>query len=257
MAEKKGTNARGKPMVSILTLGACSVMVNGRVVAGVPSSFFKIATYLMLSGSSRVVSRQRLRSLLWSEVDDQDRAAANLRQALARVRDFQKLHGFQILESNFTSVFLVDDVRVRWDLVEFLSRLASQDSLNDLHGLYAGELLADLGYSGTDFEDWLTEQRYQLRNRFIDKLATAMAMSEWTEMPGASRRTYAYDILAVDPCNEEAYRVLMLDAASSRNLARLEHLYQSCERNLANELGVDASVETRTLYTGLVRTLSE
>jgi DNA-binding SARP family transcriptional activator len=246
---------RGQNKVSIRMMGSCVVLLDGKVISGVPSIFYKIAAYLLLSASNGSASRQRLRSLLWSERDEADRAAANLRRSLARIRAMQAELGISLIESNFSTVYLVDSPDIGWDLRDFLVLIANKTEDVSL-GRYPGDLLADLDDTGPDYEDWLSEQRNGLRARFIDRLAEGLTSPSWARKSASARGALAHEILAVDPCNEEAYRVLMMEAAANRNAARLEQIFQKCESELRSELGIPISLETRTLYVGLMRTLT-
>ena len=100
-------------------------------------------------------------------------------------------------------------------------------------------------------------------------LIAGTSLAVTSQMPGAQiwaaepegfddtiRSLESGEILSVDPCNEEAFRILMIDAAASRNAARLKQVYQRCETELRHELNVAISAETRTLYEGLMRSIT-
>lgn len=238
--------------VVINTMGTCSVRVDGVAQNGIPLSFYKIAVFILLSVSGRIVSRESVRAILWSEVHDRDRAAADLRQSLMRIRRVQRRLGFQLIESNISSIYLVEDSSVSWDLRDFLEQMSGIGQHQRIR--YPGELLADLPYSGADFEDWLVEQRHHLRSQTIEFLSNAIA--EEADLSSGRRYNHARDLLTVDPCNEEAYRLLMIEAATNRNFAQLQYLFKRCEDSLQRDLGIRVSSETRSLHTGLVRALS-
>ena len=241
--------------IAISTVGSCVILVDGKVVSGVPTIFYKVAAYLLLAGTNGSVTRQRLWSALWSDPRDADRAAANLRRSLARIRALQAKYGFALIESNFHTVYLVEDAQVSWDLKRLWGILLDQGQPVRL-GSYPGELLADIHDSGPEFEDWLGTWRETLRGRFLDRLAQSISDESWASKNGPTRRALAQEILSVDPCNEEAFRILMIDAAASRNAARLKQVYQRCETELRHELNVAISAETRTLYEGLMRSIT-
>src|SRR5690606_29134500 len=101
------------PRISMNTLGVCSIAVDGVVQSTVPSSCFCIATYHLLSDSSTMMSLQRLKSIFWPDADV-EKASANLRQNLVRIRRFQDENGFQLIGSNFTLVYLMQH-GIDWD----------------------------------------------------------------------------------------------------------------------------------------------
>lgn len=238
--------------IHIGMLGTCAILVDGQIISGVPSSFYKIGAFLLLSGRKESVPRQRLRAILWSEAGEAERAAANLRRSIARIRELQTTLGFSLIQSNFNTVYLSKSPHVSWDLWDYMRVLEGGSAM----GEYPGELLADLQNTGPDFEDWLAEQRAMLRSRHIDRLAEELSRNGLSANNRSEQLALAQKILAVDPCNEEAYRLLMLDAADHSNLARLEQIYQKCEAEMKRELGVSISSETRKLYANLVSALT-
>ena len=254
MHRATGTSDRKRiPRVSFNTLGVCSIEINGVVQSAIPSSYFRIAAYLLLSGARMMMSRQRLGSFFWPEADP-EKASANLRQSLVRIRRFQDENNFQLIGSNFTLVYLTPE-SVDWDLRDFLDALESDDegALTRACELYGGELLADIGGSSVEFEEWLSEQRERLRSPFIEKLTAAL--QDEAALSPAERGPCARKLLTLDPCNEQAFQTLMTEAAEQGDLARLQHLFERCEPQLMNEFGVGISSDTRGLYSELARNL--
>lgn len=241
--------ATPKSMATVTTLGVCNVSLNGAVTAGVPSGLFRIAAYVRLSGSSFATSRQRLAALLWPKAEPNN-ASANLRQILARIRRFQEEHGFRFVESNFSLVYLnLDDVQ--FDLHEFLLTLESDDEAMIVQAcdLYTGDLLSDISASSAEFEDWLSAERDMLRNLYIDRIVGALNGD--TDLSAGSRGYCARKLLSVDPYNEQAFRILMIEAADNGDFARLRQIYERCEHRLMSELGVSSSSHTKSLYSQL------
>jgi DNA-binding SARP family transcriptional activator len=240
------------PRISMNTLGVCSIVVDGVVQPTVPSGCFRIATYLLLSGSRMTMSRQHLKSVFWPEAD-LEKASANLRQNLVRIRRFQDEHGFQLIGSSFTLVYLMPH-EIDWDLPELLEALEGDDEASIVSAceLYGGDLLADIGASSPEFEEWLYDQRERLRGTLIEKLVGALCD---VSLSAAARGLCAHRLLAIDPCNEQAYQRLMTEAAEQGDHARLHNLFERCERQLMNEFGVGSSAGTRGLYSELARNL--
>ncbi|NGP18394.1 AfsR/SARP family transcriptional regulator [Devosia aurantiaca] len=239
------------PRLSIGVLGSCRVVLDDRVVSGAPSSLFRLASFVALSGQKLAASRQRLGSVLWPDVDH-SKAAANLRQALSRSRHFQDSHGFVFLESNFSAVFIDNHSQVAFDLLSLLELLASPSpqAAVDLCSVYTGELLADLPDSGSEFEEWLAQQREILRNRCADRLSAAISPN--SALSEEARVICAQKAIELDACNEEAYCCLMTHAAMHGNRSRFEALYESCQRQLMRELGVRPSSNTQRVFADLV-----
>lgn len=243
--ENGKANAPPGAAVTLNTLGICSLSVAGRIVGTVPSNFYRIATYLLLAGDGRVAPRQRISGLLWPEAQA-DSASANLRQSLVRIRRLQENYGFRLVEMNFSLVYVEPD-QIAWDLRSYLSACRNYDevSLNLLCSTYGGELLADIGASSAEFEDWMQEQRSSLRGQLLAQLSRAL---EDNSLSSETRTNCARKMLTVDPCSERAFQVLMKEAADNGDLLRVQQLFERCERQLMNEFGVRSSSDTRQLY---------
>lgn len=238
--------------VFVSMLGGCTVEVDGQVVSGVPSSFFRVAAYLVLSAGVHSVSRQRLSSLLWPELD-QEKSGANLRQLVARIKHFQERNGFQLIGSNFVSIFMLRNAAVQCDLQELLTLLAEggPGSIIRLCRLYSGDLLVDLPDSGNEYEDWLCTQRERLRGRLTERWLDAISSA--SDLSDLERHAAATSLLELDPGSEPACRVLMTDAAHRGDLSGLHAIYHACKDHLMAEYGVAPSSETTALYARLVQ----
>jgi DNA-binding SARP family transcriptional activator len=233
--------------VKVTLLGDCRLSVDGQMVAGVPSHFFRIAAYLALSAPDKVMPRHRVSGLLWSDANE-SKAAANLRQVLARVRHLQEQHNFRFLGGNFSSIYLDGDSDVSCDVVELAQHFAGKSvlSLGELCDLYQGDLMLGLEGAGDAFEEWLAAQRSELRVEMLEHIGTAL--EQGSQLASSERTRGAKTVLAIDPYNEQALHLLMKEAANQRQLARLEHLYHSMEAVLASDLGIRPSPETQALY---------
>lgn len=232
--------------VTVNTLGVCSISIDGRIIEKVPSCLYRTGSYLILSSSSHSISRQRLSASFWPE-KDQEKANGNLRQNLARIRRLQETHGFRFIASSFSLIYLVH-YEVEWDLPRFLAALEGNDQESILRAceFYSGDLLADIGPSSEEFEEWLSDQRDRLRSRLIEKLSAAINGD--IDMTLGGRSLCARKLLTLDPCNEQAFQVLMIEAAEHGDHARVHELFERCERELMNEFGVRSSADTLGLY---------
>jgi len=239
---------------TIRLLGPCCLLVGSNLVQGVPASFFRIAAYLILSTPEQVQARSRLAALFWPNADD-GKAAANLRQAVARIRHVQEENGFTLIEANVSTLHLAPSADVYCDLIEMSRHIEGEVVLNplELSRIYGGELLANQDSSGEEFEDWLSSRRNELLLYAVDGLAEGMRTG--TRYTQAERSICARRLLELDPYREDAVCVLMEEAAERRHYARVNELYTSMRSVLSNELGVEPSPETRALYTSLMDTV--
>ena len=233
--------------IAVTVMGSCNVTIAGRVVPGVPSNFFRIAAYLILSGQHLSAPRHRLGAVLWPNIDHV-MAGANLRQALLRIRHFQAEHGFTLISANFSTVFMEQLTPVDVDLLSIVGLLhdTAPTGAVDLCKLLAGELLYDIGDSGPDFEEWLALQRSHLRDRCADRLAMAIVASGY--LSSTERIACAHKLLDIDPCDENAYRQLMLEASENGQISRIHILFDACKRQLIQEFGVQPSLQTLELF---------
>ncbi|RYE62132.1 MAG: hypothetical protein EOO82_00295 [Oxalobacteraceae bacterium] len=236
--------------VTLKLLGGCYLLVEGKLVQGVPANFFRIAAYLILTNPDQVQPRSRLSTLLWPQADE-GKAAANMRQAVARIRSLQEEHRFHLITANFSTLHLEPIEDMYCDLLEFIR--ASQLELSPLQlcRLYDGELLSDLGSGSEDFEDWLSSQRNELLLQAVDGIARGIQPD--SPLDHADRATCARRLLELDPYREDALCVLMEEAAERRHFGRVSQLYTSMRTMLADELGVEPSAETRAFYNNLMQ----
>jgi hypothetical protein len=100
---------------------------------------------------------------------------------------------------------------------------------------------------------WPTERRTRqrvLRIRAVAALAEArLAAGLVAEAVAAAR-----EVVDLDPFQESAHRLLMSVLARSGNRAQALVAYEQCRKLLADELGVDPSPETETLFLELLHT---
>lgn len=234
-------------------LGDCCLTIDGNPIHGVPLSFFRVAAYLMLSDRAVAQPRQRLSALLWSDSAD-DKAAANMRQAMARIRHLQDEHDFKLIEANFWVLHLVAAPSLSCDLLDLLDHFDGKRTVSAVRlcSIYGGELLAGLDESSSGFEEWLATRREQLRNGCIDGIAAGLS-DEGLSL--AERALCAHRLLDIDPYHEGALQTLMLEAAERRQILRLTHLYDAMRSLLAEDLGIRPSKQTQALYDELIEEL--
>ncbi len=239
---------------TIKLLGPSCLLVGSNLVQGVPASFFRIAAYLILSPPERVQARSRTAALFWPNADD-GKAAANLRQAVARIRHVQEENGFTLIEANISTLHLTPSDDVYCDLIELSRHIEGEVVLSPLQlaRIYGGELLADQESSSEEFEDWLSSQRNELLLHAVDGIAEGMRTG--AGLNHAERSICARRLLELDPYREDAVCVLMEEAAERRHYGRVTELYTSMRSVLSKELGIEPSPETRALYTSLMETV--
>lgn len=236
--------------ISILSFGDCLVSASGRVTSP-PGNFLRIAAYVLLEGHGRPVLRRRIGDLIWSD-NGSERASADVRQSIVRIRRFQSQYDFQLLSADTHMVWLNTSEELYFDLAEFVALTANPTpkAWVRMCEVYNGEMLGSIGPAGEGYEEWLSYQRGALRNDFITNISHAVLPNSAL---GARDRHYcALRLLQIDPYHEGAHRALMNDAAASGQYSLVRELFMLCARTLKNDLNVDPDDETIHLYQKLI-----
>lgn len=197
----------------------------------------------------QIEPRDRLASLLWSDVD-LEQARHSLRQALFSLR---RLLRDDVLQTTAETVAL-DPEAVVVDVAEFerLAASAAPEALARAAALYRGEFVDGLRLREPGFEKWATAERERLRSHAItvfERLTEARVGAGTMD----SAIEAAKRLLTVDPTREATHRLLMrlyLDTGRRTAAARQ---YHACERVLARELGLVPDAETRALYDAILK----
>lgn len=191
--------------------------------------------------------RDKLASLLWAECDD-IAARRNLRQALFALRRALPDNVASDLEADGEAIAL--DVGT-WDIdVASFRRLAETSDIAGLEeaaNLYGGDFLDGLQVDEPIFDDWLTNEREQLREMARDVLSRLFeAKNDENESHAAI--SAGLRLLALDPLQESVHRALMTRYARAGRRDAALRQYEICRRTLELELGVEPEVETARLY---------
>src|SRR5437667_6498088 len=119
--------------------------------------------------------REKLATLLWGDMQDAQ-ARGNLRHALSRIRKLLPPSARSGLVFDGPSVAL-DPSIVEVDVARF-ERLVADGrpaALEQVAGLYRGDLLAGLTLAERPFEEWLTSERERLHELAIQALGRLLA----------------------------------------------------------------------------------
>lgn len=233
--------------LEIRTLGGLAVTCAGNLLRTFKSRKVE-ALLVYLASTGRDHPRDVLAEMFWPG-RSQSQAMANLRPALNNLR--QHVAPYVVITRdtagmNPASRYWVDaaDFEARLDAVD---RLQGSQPLEDALNLYRGDFLEGFYVDSADFEDWATLERERLRFRMIaatDRLiACYLEQADYTAGIGQATR-----ILQLDPLREESHRQLMLLLTLSGQRSAALAQYQTCCRVLMDELGVEPTSETTTLY---------
>jgi DNA-binding SARP family transcriptional activator/predicted ATPase len=229
--------------LKITLLGTPQISLGGRTLRFVRRRAEALLVYLAISG--RVHTRDALAMLLAGETDDQ-RARKHLRTALAEVTASL---GDYLIVTPRTIAF--DRTRPCWiDVAEFEAAVAAEDpeQFQAAVALHRDEFMA--GFALPDapaFDDWLLFERERLRDHLIQ---TLQALVAWYNQRGdcPAGIACARQLLAVEPWSEEAHRGLMQLLARGGQRGAALAQYDTCRRVLREELGIEPTPETTSLY---------
>ena len=202
-----------------------------------------------LAVAARPFSRQALAGLLWGDLPEAD-ARRNLRGVLMKLR--QNLAPYlhithQSLAFNRDSAYTLD-VEDFYALTARRPDAASKvDHLRQALLLYRGDFLEDFHLRHAPaFEEWVMQQREDLRKRMLDALKTLTAVSLQTAAYDEGI-TPARHYLALEPSDEAAHRQLMTLLALSGQRSAALNQFDLCRAALQDELGIEPAEETAVL----------
>src|SRR5882724_6747377 len=196
--------------------------------------------------------REKLATLLWGDMQDAQ-ARGNLRYALSKIRKAlpRTVRPGLVLEG--PSVAL-DPAIVDVDVAR-LERLVADghpEALEQIAGLYRGDLLAGLVLAELPFEEWLTSERERLHELAIQGLGALLVHQQKAGAAEPAVQT-GLRLLALDPLQEPVHRAVMrLYARLGRREAALRQ-YQLCVDALKRELSAQPEAETTQLYQEILR----
>lgn len=182
------------------------------------------------------VQRGVLAALFYGE-HPEEAARRNLRKLLLRARAFDWFE--RGLETTRDSARL----RIDTDLHQLLAATREQRS-HDVIALYRGRLLEGLDAPECrGYTDWLATERERLRTLWRTAMLRVIdATTERAEVLALSAR-----LLAADPLDEAAVRVQVAALTAAGEETQARRVYRDYAERLERELGVEPSVELRTL----------
>lgn len=201
-----------------------------------------------ISNKDKWFTREQLVDQLWPDLD-LEASNQNLKvalNALNRALEPEREPGQNpfFVTRRETLYGLNPNAQIYLDTDDFLT-LASSNRDEDLATalqIYRGDYLPD-----ATAESWANEKREHLRETYLHT-AHKLADRHLQEGQCDEAMRICHEILSVDPCNEPAYRVLMLCHAARGNLAAVHAVYQRCTSLLKEDLDVPPSSETTSLY---------
>ncbi|GAA0269713.1 BTAD domain-containing putative transcriptional regulator [Cryptosporangium japonicum] len=250
-SEDQGSRWTGRGVVEVRLFGGFEVRVDG-VVVDFPGRRGRSVLRFLLTRPDRRCPRDQLLEEFWPDVDG--RAARNrLQVAVSGLRSaLRSATNDHVIEYASGEYRIAPAVRVRTDVEEFEEALGAARSagrpdvaLSAYHqaiDLYRGDFAADVPY-----ESWTLLPRESLRLRYLDALDAAGRIALRTGRIDDCVVT-AHRVLEVDPCREDAHRLLMRCYARQGRPHQARRQYELCRRLLAATLSVEPAPETTALY---------
>ncbi len=257
--------------LSLSLLGPFQVFLDDEPVVDFATDKVRALLVYLAVEADRPHRRDTLAGLLWPD-QPEHKARQNLRQALSYLRQTLGERSDAEHEGQDVSPFLLvtrqtvqfNAASGHWlDIAAF--KTLAQDCKTHRHSrpktclpctrrmeqmatLYQGDFLDQFFLSDSAlFEEWALLEREKLHRQATDALSHLI---NYYEQRGdyAQARQYAWQQVELEPWREEAHRHLMwllaFDGQRSAALAQ----YETCRRALAEELNVEPTNETMTLY---------
>ncbi|MEM7798392.1 MAG: AAA family ATPase [Chloroflexota bacterium] len=230
-------------------LGAFEAFLNEQPLTHFRSSKIQALLIYLALNRGQAHEREELATLLWPE-EPNETAKQNLRQSLYRLR---QLTGDA--KTGEIPFFLVTRSTVRFnpasdhylDVAEFREGL-KEHQLERAADLYQGELLPGFACDSVEFESWLRQSRDHLQQTALDTLYQ-LGSQHLSQGKYQLAKQAAWRQLEIEPWREEAHRQLMQAYALLGDRSAALSQYETCVRQLEEELGVEPSQETQTLVT--------
>jgi len=233
-------------------LGPPKLELNNAPIVADRRKVLALLAYLAVSREQH--TRAFLSALLWPEYD-QDKAFTNLRHILWEA---QQSIGEGWITASRDTIGLNRDAEIWLDVAHFEAMIAQSLTQNDVPlrisllvdsiKLYRNHFLT--GFSLKDvlqFNEWAFAQSENLRHQLARALT--MLADDYCSLGQAETAIpHAQRLIALDPLNEVSHRQLMnIYIQAGQHNAALRQ-YQTCEKLLRKELGVDPQPETRAHY---------
>ncbi len=203
-----------------------------------------LALLVYLAVTKEVHRRDALATLFWPNVDA-SKAKGSLRYALRLIRG---VVGEDALEITRQTVTITERVSADVDQFRTLVTEGTIEALESAEKIYNTPFLQDFTLPDCPtFDEWqrfVAQEFTQLHIQALQQLIERHQSAEnWSHVIA-----YAQKWLAHDPLHEPAHRHLMLAYAQQGQQSAALNQYEQCRQILSDELGLDPSPETKTLY---------
>ena len=233
-------------MLEIKTLGGFFIKNNGEIISDVGSRKAE-AVLVYAAYEKRPINRNFLGAFLWPE-SSQESASTSLRVALAALR---RCFG-DFLEITRENLYFKSGTNFRVDIND-LNEYLDLGRIDEALALYQGDFLAGFHIADSpSFEAWQVEIQTHINRRMVDSLLNSIDVAISTGDIGYGL-SQVQSLLKIDPLNEGGYQRSILLHSLNNDKASALGQYKKCQEILSNELGVEPSQETRSIYNRVIR----
>lgn len=237
-------------------LGSLEVRVDGAAVTSWNGQRGASVLRYLLSRRDHACSRDELLEEYWPSVPAGAAARNRLQVAISGLRRaFSDVTALNVVEYADGGYRINQELRVEVDVELFEQALCAagaaersgdrekaRSTYHEAVALYRGDFAAD-----APFEQWTLLPRESLRIKLVD------ALDRLSRLELADRRideciATAQQMLGVDPCREDAHRLLMRCYAAQGRIYQALRQYEFCSRILKATVDADPAPETIRLY---------
>lgn len=233
-------------------LGGFRVTHDGRDVTAIRTARQQALLAYLVLHRRQPQARQRLAFLFWPD-SDEPQALTNLRRELHHLRRALP-EADACLDVGERTLQWRANARCAVDVCLFDDALGHaypddrppvREALEEAAALYQGDLLPDC------YDDWVLEEREQLRQRCVRALDDLAELLE-ARRAYADAARHARRLLQLDPLHEATYRRLMRLLALNGDRAAAVQLYHVFVTTLQRGLGVGPDAATQDAYRRLL-----
>ena len=118
---------------------------------------------------------------------------------------------------------------------------AVEANVEAAYNLYRGEFMAGV------FDDWVEERRNYYREQH-GRIAKSLLKTSFKKKDWVNSLRFANEILQADPYREDIHFFVMRIYAAQGKRNAAKHQYETLQKLLKDELGVEPAAETKRLY---------
>ena len=226
-------------MLDVRLFGEFKVSLDSQPIEIPSRPMQSLLAYLILNAGT-AYRREKLAGLLWPESDEKN-ARHNLRQTLWRLG---KVIGKDFFLTDKVSVGFNPQVDYRLDVAVLQDKAAEWNTTDQL--VRSVSVYTDVLLPGF-YEDWVLLEQERLQAIYEDRMQMLLDRliheGRWRET-----REWAERWIAQGHVPEAAYRALMVAHAGLGDQAGVTAVYQRCVEALDEEIGVEPSPETKSLF---------